>query len=67
LQLAIGQSNAISIFPTIAYQLSLAIPKVGKIINEVVTNDPSIAVKELEIQLQKLIVEPLQQDLEIPM
>ena len=40
---------------------SLAIPDVGKLIDEVVTNDPSIPTKALEIQLQKLILVPLQQ------
>ena len=56
-----GRSNAEFLFPTISFGLSLAIPEVGKIINEVVANDPSIPSKALEIQLQKLILEPLQQ------
>ena len=56
-----GRSNAEFLFPTIAFELSLVIPDVGKIINEVVANDPSIPTKEPEIQLQKLILEPLQQ------
>ena len=58
---ATRQSNAEFLFPTISFGLSLAIPDVGKIINEVVANDPSIPTKALEIQLQKLILEPLQQ------
>jgi KAP-like P-loop domain-containing protein len=58
---ASGQRNAEFLFPTIAFGLSSAIPKVGKIIDEVVANDPSIPTKELEIQLQKLVLEPLQQ------
>ena len=56
-----GRSNAEFLFPTISFGLSYAIPDVGKIINAVVAHDPSIATKALEIQLQKLILEPLQQ------
>ena len=59
-----GRSNAEFLFPTISFGLSLAIPDVGKIIDGVVTNDPSIPTKAHEIQLQKLILEPLQQVLE---
>ena len=58
---ATRRSNVEFLFPTISFGLSLAIPDVGKIINEVVANDPSIPTKEIEIQLQKLILEPLQQ------
>jgi hypothetical protein len=56
-----GRNNAEFLFPTISFGLSLAIPEVGKIIDAVVANDPSIPRKALEIQLQKLILEPLQQ------
>ena len=59
-----GRSNAEFLFPTISFGLSYAIPKAGKIINEVVANDPSIPTKALEVQLQKLILEPLQKVLE---
>ena len=59
--LASGRSKAEFLFPTIAFGLSLAIPEVGKIIDAVVANNPSIPTKALEIQLQKLILEPLQQ------
>ena len=58
---ASGRSKAEFLFPTIAFELSLAIPEVGKIIDAVVANDPSIPTKALQIQLQKLILEPLQQ------
>ena len=58
---ASGRSKAEFLFPTIAFGLSLAIPEVGKIIDAVVANNPSIPTKALEIQLQKLILEPLQQ------
>ena len=58
-----GRSNAEFLFPTISFALSLAIPDVGKIIDTVVANNPSIPTKALalEIQLQKLILEPLPQ------
>ena len=56
-----GRSNAEFLFPTIAFGLSLAIPEVGKIIDAVVANNPSLPTKALEIQLRKLILEPLQQ------
>ena len=56
-----GRSNIEFLFPTISFGLSLAIPDVGKIIDAVVANDPSIPTKAIEIQLQKLILEPLQQ------
>ena len=58
---ASGRSKAEFLFPTISFALSFAIPDVGKIIDAVVANDPSIPTKALEIQLQKLILEPLQQ------
>ena len=58
---ASGRNNAEFLFPTISFALSYAIPEVGKIIDAVVANDPSIPTKVLEIQLQKLILEPLQQ------
>ena len=56
-----GRSNAEFLFPTISFGLSYAIPDVGRITNAVVAHDPSIPTKALEIQLQKLILEPLQQ------
>jgi len=61
-----GRSNAEFLFPTIAFELSLAIPDVGKIIDEVVANDPSTPTKDPEIQLQKLILGPLRQVSEQP-
>jgi len=63
-RLALGGNNPARLFPTIAYQLSLAIPSVGKIIDGIVANDPSVVMKKMEAQLQKLIVEPLQQVLD---
>ena len=55
------RSKAEFLFPTISFALSYAIPDVGKIIDAVIAHDPSIPTKALEIQLQKLILEPLQQ------
>jgi NACHT domain len=54
-----GRNNADFLFPTISFGLSYAIPSVGKIIDAVVAHDPSIPTKALEIQLQKLILDPL--------
>ena len=62
----LARNDPAYLFPTIAYQLSLAIPAVGEVIHEVVTKDPSLISKALKIQLQKLIVEPMQQVLDIP-
>ena len=56
-----GRKKVEFLFPTISFALSYAIPDVGKIIDAVVAHDPSIPTKALEIQLQKLILEPLQQ------
>ena len=56
-----GRNKVEFLFPTISFALSYAIPDVGKIIDAVVAHDPSIPTKALEIQLQKLILEPLQQ------
>ena len=55
------RSKAEFLFPTISFELTNAIPDVGKIIDTVVANDLSIPTKALEIQLRKLILEPLQQ------
>jgi hypothetical protein len=60
-RLSLGRNDAARLFPTIAYQLAIAIPAVAKLINAVVAPDPSIVTKELEIQLQELIIKPLQQ------
>ena len=55
------RSKAEFLFPTMSFALSYAIPDVGKIIDALIAHDPSIPTKALEIQLQKLILEPLQQ------
>ncbi|CAA7267838.1 unnamed protein product [Cyclocybe aegerita] len=55
-----GRNNSTLLFVTIAYQLAVAIPEVGVRISEIVANDPSIVTKSIDVQLRKLIVEPLQ-------
>jgi hypothetical protein len=65
---ALARNDPSRLFPTIAYQLSHAIPAVAEIIYEVVARDPSLVSKSkaLKIQLQKLIVEPMQRVLDLP-
>jgi hypothetical protein len=65
-RLSLSRTDAARLFPTIAYQLAIAVPSVGKIIDEVVANDPSIVNKNLEIQLQELIVKPLKRGSGLP-
>lgn len=48
------------VFITIAYQLALALPEWYDAISKVVNRDPAILSQSLELQFQKLIVEPLQ-------
>ena len=55
---ASGRSNTKFLFPTISESYGLSVPKVGKINDEVIANDPSIPKKALEIQLQKQILGP---------
>ena len=62
----LARNDPSHLFPTISYQLSLAIPAVGEVIYEVVAKDPSLVSKALKVQLQKLIVEPMQLVLDLP-
>ena len=55
-----GRNTAQYLFATIAYQLAIARPEIGERIEKAVASDPSITTKSIEIQLQKLIIEPLQ-------
>ncbi|KAF8953460.1 hypothetical protein BDZ97DRAFT_1596300, partial [Flammula alnicola] len=49
-----------SLFSTIAYQLATAIPDTfGRAIEEKIKADPSILKKNMKLQLEKLIIEPL--------
>ncbi|KAJ6465456.1 hypothetical protein C8R45DRAFT_496098 [Mycena sanguinolenta] len=52
------RGNAKTLFATIAYQLILGVPWLRTPISQVVENDPSIVVRSIEIQMQKLISEP---------
>jgi NACHT domain len=57
-----GQTNdgqALVVFPTIAFQLSINIPGLRDHINRIVSAEPGLPSKSIEVQLQKLIVEPL--------
>ncbi|KAF8140720.1 hypothetical protein K438DRAFT_699803 [Mycena galopus ATCC 62051] len=49
------------LFPTLAYQLALCLPKLKKAISEIVEADPSIVDRDLSTQLQKLIIKPCRQ------
>jgi hypothetical protein len=57
---SIDRENAEFLFPRF-HSGSPYSPDVGKIIDEVIANDTSMLTKALEIQLQKLILDPLQQ------
>ncbi|KAJ7118218.1 hypothetical protein C8R44DRAFT_854231 [Mycena epipterygia] len=61
-----SRGNANRLFPTIAYQLAVLLPKLKDYISQMVENDPAIVDKSLSIQLQKLIVEPWQQIIPTP-
>ncbi|KAJ7929419.1 hypothetical protein B0H13DRAFT_2540682, partial [Mycena leptocephala] len=56
-----GDGN--KLFSTLAYQLSLHLPELKHVISQVVETDPSITARSLSIQLQRLIIEPCQQNL----
>ncbi|KAF8970583.1 hypothetical protein BDZ97DRAFT_1914481 [Flammula alnicola] len=55
------RSDPKSLFSTIAYQLAIAMPATfGKAIEEKIKGDPSILKKNMTLQLEKLIIEPIQ-------
>ncbi|KAJ7204826.1 hypothetical protein GGX14DRAFT_646481 [Mycena pura] len=54
-----SRGHAKRLCATIAYQLALLLPELKRHISQSVENDPSLVDKSLEIQLQKLIIEPL--------
>ncbi|KAJ7845482.1 hypothetical protein B0H13DRAFT_2409730, partial [Mycena leptocephala] len=56
-----GDGN--KLFSTLAYQLSLHLPELKHAISQVAETDPSITNRSLSIQLQRLIIEPCQQNL----
>ncbi|KAJ7801430.1 hypothetical protein B0H14DRAFT_2181645, partial [Mycena olivaceomarginata] len=53
-----SRGNAKKLFPTLAYQLSLLLPELNKLISTVVEKDPAIVNRSLSDQLQKLIIDP---------
>ncbi|KAJ7489270.1 hypothetical protein FB451DRAFT_1390431 [Mycena latifolia] len=55
-----SRGNASKLFPTLAYQLALAVPELKRVVARYVEDDPSIVDKSHSIQLQKLIIEPFQ-------
>ncbi|KAJ7280766.1 hypothetical protein C8J57DRAFT_1020656, partial [Mycena rebaudengoi] len=50
--------NAQTLFATLAYQLSLRIPQLKSAISQVVEEDPSVVVRSMTVQIQKLILDP---------
>ncbi|KAF8955796.1 hypothetical protein BDZ97DRAFT_2063390 [Flammula alnicola] len=59
-RLVAGRNDPRSLFSTIAYQLATAIPDTfGRAIEEKIKADPSILKKNMKLQLEKLIIEPL--------
>lgn len=54
-----GISKANTLFATIACQLAIAAPEIRQKIHEAFEVDPTVIYKAIEVQLRKLIVEPL--------
>jgi hypothetical protein len=54
-----GISRVDLLFATIAYQLAIAVPDVRRKIQEALVVDPAVIFKAIDVQLQKLIIEPL--------
>ncbi|KAJ7681970.1 hypothetical protein DFH06DRAFT_1075569 [Mycena polygramma] len=53
-------SNAKVLFATLAYQLALNTPHLTPLISRGVEADPAVVMSQMDVQLQKLIVEPCQ-------
>ncbi|KAJ7433994.1 hypothetical protein FB451DRAFT_1380095 [Mycena latifolia] len=51
-------SDGMLLFPTIAYKLAGSIPEIRAPLSRAIQADPSILTQSLEVQVQKLIVEP---------
>ncbi|KAJ7606379.1 hypothetical protein B0H17DRAFT_1119642 [Mycena rosella] len=51
-------SDGMLLFPTLAYKLAGAIPEIRAPLSRAIQNDSSILTQSLEVQVQKLIVEP---------
>jgi hypothetical protein len=52
-------SNPFLVFPTIAYQLAVKSPKFRRTLTEILQKDPDIVGLSLEMQLEKLMIEPM--------
>ncbi|KAF8189401.1 NACHT domain-containing protein [Pholiota molesta] len=61
-----GHSNPNTVFPTIAYQLSLMDQDFGREIDTIIEADESILTKNMELQLAKLIVDPVRRKEDMP-
>ncbi|KAF8958168.1 hypothetical protein BDZ97DRAFT_66750 [Flammula alnicola] len=55
-----GRDECRYLFPTIAYQLALHVPGLREHVNRAMSADATLPSKDLETQLRKLIIEPLQ-------
>ncbi|KDR78765.1 hypothetical protein GALMADRAFT_244314 [Galerina marginata CBS 339.88] len=55
-----NRNHGRSLFPTIAYQLALAIPQIREKIATIIENDPLILTRSFSTQFQSLIAAPLQ-------
>lgn len=54
------QEEARYLFPTIAYQLALQVPRMRDCINNIMSIDPTLPSKDLETQLKQLIIQPFE-------
>jgi hypothetical protein len=55
-----GRDKAQYLIPTIAYQIAQNIPGMREHINQVMINDPTFPLKDINTQLQFLILDPFQ-------
>ncbi|KAJ7262570.1 hypothetical protein C8J57DRAFT_1183979 [Mycena rebaudengoi] len=55
------RGNAQKLFATLAYQLAFNIPQLKARISSIMANIPYVAVKSMDVQLQKLVTEPCMQ------
>src|SRR4051794_24099533 len=53
-----SSSNPFLVFPTIAYQLARQYPDYERCLNAILKKDPDVVGLNLEVQLEKLVIEP---------
>ncbi|KAF8989293.1 hypothetical protein BDQ17DRAFT_1257017, partial [Cyathus striatus] len=58
-RMAAGRSDGNRLVPTIAYQLATTVPEVNGVIIDQMQQDPGILKHSMEIQMQRLILQPL--------